>query len=282
MLRSATVLVRPHPTLARRWHEREFEREPNVVMSPSTLDAQINSESFRARYRAELHHASLTVGINTSGFIDGAIFGKPACTVELEELFHGQRGTVHFQHLARPDGGLLHVAQGFDAHVSMLAELIRREPYAHDERSMQFVRAFVRPHGLDVSPREIFVEKMLELCSAPAGVRRRSPSRSLAQRALSTSAIVLGAPLQPRPLRGPLEYSVKRGARAAHKAVRVSRRSSRRALRLSQRAKQLGGRVTRIAWRGTRQTLVRVAVRRPVPSSAPASEEDVGPTRLER
>jgi hypothetical protein len=210
VLRAATILVRPHPTLVEAWHSHGFDREPGVVLSPSLLESQMNSREYRLRYRTELQHASLAVGINTSGLIDAAIFGKPACTVELPELFDGQRGTVHFELLARNEGGLLRLASSLEEHVVELAALVTRDPYALDERSREFVRAFVRPNGLDVSPTQVFGREMLALLRSKR-VAGRAPSMQRLVGALAArGALAFGAPLEERPV-----GSVKSGVRKA-------------------------------------------------------------------
>jgi hypothetical protein len=213
-LRSATILVRPHPTLARQWHAQGFERESGVVLSPSTLSDQINGDAFRARYRAELHHASVAVGINTSGLIDAAIFGKPAFAVELEELFHGQRGTIHFELLARPEGGLLRTATNLDEHVEALAEALGRDTYAHDARSMSFVRTFVRPRGFDIRPTDVFVGEMLELLRSKSIVSPVRGSRRTLGAVIAHSAVLVGAPLEEHPFESVVEHVVDRLADA--------------------------------------------------------------------
>jgi hypothetical protein len=200
-LRRCTVLLRPHPTLAAAWHARDFARHPGVVVSPSTLGAQINSEDYRTRYRAELHHSTVAVGINTSGLIDAAIFGKPACTVELQELFHGQRGTVHFQHLSQPEGGLLRISPSLDEHLAMLSELVRRDTYESDDRSVAFVRRFVRPHGLEVTPADVFVQDILELSKSRSHIAETAGTRRLVGAVIARLAWLLGAPLEETPAR---------------------------------------------------------------------------------
>ena len=221
-LRAATVLVRPHPTLVDAWHSHGFDREPGVAVSPSLLESQMNSREYRERYRAELHHASLAVGINTSGLIDAAIFGKPACTVELPELFDGQRGTVHFELLARDDGGLLRVARSLEEHVSQLSALLQRDPYALDERSRAFVAAFVRPNGLDVSPTDVFAREMLGLLRSPSRVSTPTLLQRRAGRLVARGAVVLGAPLDERPVGGTasdIGAAVRRTSRKARRSV---------------------------------------------------------------
>ncbi|HXH33208.1 MAG TPA: hypothetical protein VNJ54_02220 [Plantibacter sp.] len=199
LLRAAAVLVRPHPTVVAAWLEENFELEPGVGVSPSIRSDALNSDAFRQEYRDELHHSTLAVGINTSGLIDAAIFGKPVCTVELPELFDGQRGTVHFHHLADVESGVLRTAPSLDEHVAMLSEFVRRDPYARDERSTEFVRTFVRPHGLEVAPAQIFAEEMLRLCQAPSRASASGGPRRFARRLIGRLALVIGAPLEERP-----------------------------------------------------------------------------------
>jgi hypothetical protein len=194
VLRGASVLLRPHPTLAAVWNAHRFDREPGVAVSPATLRDRLNSDPFREQYRAELQHATLAFGINTSGQIDAAIFGKPVCTVELPELFHGQHGTVHYELLARGERRLLRIASSFDEHLAELAELVRRDPYARDARSTDFIEAFVRPHGLDSQPTEIFVDAMIGLCRSRSRLVRLGPAERLVGRVVSRLAALAGTP----------------------------------------------------------------------------------------
>jgi hypothetical protein len=211
-LQTATILVRPHPTLVEKWHSHGFDREPGVALSPSLLESQMNSLEYRQRYRTELQHASLAVGINTSGLIDAAIFGKPACTVELPELFDGQRGTVHFGLLAREQGGLLHLTSSLEEHVAGLSALVGRDPYAVDERSRAFVRDFVRPNGLDVPPTQVFAREMLALLHARPAPASATGLHGMVGALVARGARLVGAPLEERP--------VGSAASAARKAVR--------------------------------------------------------------
>jgi hypothetical protein len=174
VLAGAGVLVRPHPTHVKPWLELA-RQHPELSVSPSTTDAAVNSPAYRERFRNELHHASVAIGLNTSGMIDAAILGKPVCTVELPDIPNRQRGTVHFEYLVTVGGGFVRTATSFDEHFGMLADLVRREPYQRDEQSDRFVRTFVRPHGLDVTPAGVFSEEMLRLLRE--GSRLRLPNR---------------------------------------------------------------------------------------------------------
>jgi hypothetical protein len=159
----------------------------------------VHGDAFRRRYRDELHHASVAVGLNTTAMIDAAIFGKPVCTVELPELRLRQRGTVHFEYLTKAGGGLVRTATGFDEHVRTLGELVRRDPYAHDAQSTRFVRAFVRPHGLEVAANDVFLDEMLRLLEAPSDVRLPSRLGRAVGRTIHRAAPVLGAPFEEGP-----------------------------------------------------------------------------------
>lgn len=196
VLASASVLVRPHPTMVAAWTANDPSRHPDVELSPGTRDHAINSEGFRDQYRGELHHATAVFGVNTSGVIDAAIWGKPATSVELPELFNGQRGTVHFEHLARPDGGLLYLDHDLADHMATLAGLIGRDTYASDERSAAFVREFVRPHDEDpdATATGVFVRDMLELCRSQGRSAGHGAATALG-RVVAAVANVLGFPL---------------------------------------------------------------------------------------
>jgi hypothetical protein len=200
VLQSSTVLLRPPPTNMQPWLEFD-PPDPGVIVSPGTTAAPINSHEFRQRYRDELQHAGVAVGLNTSAMIDAAIFGKPVCTVELPELAKGQRGYVHYEYLTTFAGGLLRVANSLEEHVGTLAELVRKDPHERDETSDRFVQAFVRPHGLDVTPATVFSEEMFELLKSHSGVRLPGLLGRTTGRLIHLTAPVLGAPLEEGPLR---------------------------------------------------------------------------------
>lgn len=194
-LEGASVLVRPHPYDVRRWFGLDLG-DPRLVVSPSSAEAPIHSTEFRQRYRDELHHASVAVGLNTSGMIDAAIFGKPVCTVELPELADRQRGTVHFEYLMTAGNGLLRTAASFEEHIAILSDLVRHDPYRSDERSARFVQTFVRPHGVDVTPGAVFAEEMLRLLKAPSELGLPSRTARAVGRLIHLAAPVLVMPFE--------------------------------------------------------------------------------------
>jgi hypothetical protein len=220
VLEEAFVLVRPYPQDIEHWSGVDA-RDSRLSVSPSASEGpMIHSPAFRQRYRDELHHASVAVGLNTTAMIDAAIFGKPVCTVELPELSPRQRGTVHFEYLTTAGGGLLRTAASFDEHVRTLGELIRRDPYAQDEWSARFVEAFVRPHGVDVEPNAVFLDGMLRLLEEPS--RRRAPNRAARAlgRLIHRAAPVLGAPFEEGHRFPLLTHMLPRSVRARVKTVR--------------------------------------------------------------
>ena len=199
-LEGASVLVRPHPTAVDPWLglNRTY---PRLAVSPSTTAAPINSPEYRRRFRDELHHAGVAVGLNTSGMIDAAIFGKPVCTVEPPELAGVQRGTVHFEYLMTVAGGFVRTTPGLEEHLRVLAELVRQDPDERDERSNRFVQEFIRPLGLEVTPAKVFAEEMIRLLGAPSELNEPAPVGRGIGRLLDRAAPVLVAPLEEQSLR---------------------------------------------------------------------------------
>ena len=70
------------------------------------------------------------------------------------EFGENQHGTVHFDALVHRGGGLVTVGEGFDAHLSQLAEAIGTP----QTNTKPFVSDFVRPLGLDQAATPVFVE----------------------------------------------------------------------------------------------------------------------------
>jgi hypothetical protein len=245
-LERASVVVRPHPTSVHPWLGLEH---PRVAVSPVTSAVPINSPEFRRRYRDELQHASVAVALNTSGMIDAAIFGKPVCTIELPELAHVQRGTVHFEYLSTVAGGLLRSASTLDEHARILDGLIERDPYARDERSSSFVREFVRPHGIDIAPATVFANEMLRLLRTRSSLGRPGSVARTVGELVHRAAPVLGAPLEhrrPSQPGGLLWKSLKRRRKAIRRWRKTLKKKTERQRRLLLQLLRVGR--TRAAW----------------------------------
>jgi hypothetical protein len=87
-------------------------------------------------------------------------------TVLLPEFYDNQEGTLHFHYLLQVEGGLLHAARSLDDHLRQVADGLDDHASAV-ARNGRFVRAFVRPRGLDLPATHVFVDE-LERTAAPA------------------------------------------------------------------------------------------------------------------
>ena len=149
-LRDTPILVRPHPSRRPEWDGLDLRPFADVALwgsDPVSSDA-------RADYFDSLFHSAVVVGLNTSAFIEAAILGRPVHTILLPEWYESQMGTVHFRYLFEAGGGLLTSATSFDEHLRQLDDAL-----AHPSTEVRpFVRAFVRPRGLDVAATPVFVE----------------------------------------------------------------------------------------------------------------------------
>jgi hypothetical protein len=166
VLRSAGVLVRPHPQNARQWEGVELTAEfPDVACWPKAGVNPIGGQA-RADYFDSMYHAEAVVGVNTSGMIESGIVGRPVYTIDAKEFASTQEGTLHFQHLKNVEGGLLHMAPDLAAHVEQLATLLTGQG---DERARarSFIQGFVRPHGLDVPATPRVVDEIERFAAGP-------------------------------------------------------------------------------------------------------------------
>ena len=117
-----------------------------------------------------MHHAHAVVGVNTSALIESGIVGRLVFSFHVPELAGTQEGTLHFRHLRR--GGLLRLADTLDEHRAQL-EASFASTDADRQRVREFVRLFVRPHGLDEPATPRVVQAIEE--QGAAQVARRAP-----------------------------------------------------------------------------------------------------------
>jgi hypothetical protein len=166
-LRSAGLLVRPHPQNAKQWEGVDLAAEfENVSLWPRTGVNPIGGAA-RADYFDSMYHADGVVGVNTSGMIESGIIGRPVYSVVAEEFSGTQEGTLHFQHLKNVDGGLLHLSANMAEHAAQLARLLADG--SEERRSARnFIRGFVRPYGLDVAATPRVVDAVEGFVAAPA------------------------------------------------------------------------------------------------------------------
>jgi hypothetical protein len=129
----------------------------------------------RDDYFDSLYYSGAVAGLVTSAFLEAAIVGRPVLTFTLPEYRIHQEEMIHFRYLMEVEGGLLRMAPDIDSHLRQLAEALALGG-ERDERNRRFVRAFVRPSGLDVPATPAFVEALVQLAASPA-----TPDPSLAR-----------------------------------------------------------------------------------------------------
>jgi hypothetical protein len=172
-VRAAGLLIRPHPENMQPWLRFGEIRLENVAVWPkggvSPVDADSRNDFFDSMY-----HAAGAVGINTSAQIECGIVGRPVFTIRTPAYHRTQEGTLHFRHLTTEGGGLLRLADDFETHVRQIAAAL--DDPAGTRRSVEgFVKAFTRPHGLDVEATPRMVEAIEALGAAPAPAPERLP-----------------------------------------------------------------------------------------------------------
>jgi len=162
-VRDAAILVRPHPSRRPEWDSVDWRRIPHVALWG---DNPIDQEA-RSDYYDSLHYSAAVVGLNTSAFIEAGIVGRPVMTI-LPDAFHAsQEGTLHFHYLI--DGGLLTTSRSLDEHVPQLSAMMAGPPDSVLRREREFVRAFVRPCGLDVPATNVMVDAVETLARLAPG-----------------------------------------------------------------------------------------------------------------
>jgi hypothetical protein len=164
-LRSIPILIRPHPKRNRDWVNADLSGFDNVVVWPPRGEMPVGADG-KSLYFDSLYHSAAVVGLDTSALIEAGIIGRPVYTVLLPEFYDNQEGTLHFHYLLHVEGGLLHAARSLDDHLMQLADGLADQASAVT-RNGKFVKAFVRPRGLDLPATDVFVDE-LERTVAPA------------------------------------------------------------------------------------------------------------------
>ena len=154
LLRSAGLLVRPHPAHLEQWAGIDLAEFSNVARwsDHQTMNAD------QGLYDS-LVHAAAVIGLNTSAMLEAGILGKPTHTIVMDEFAGGQEQTIHFGYLRAANGGLLHEARSLDEHVTQLTAAVRSDQTV-GTRERRFVEHFVRPRGLELPVTPIMVEEI--------------------------------------------------------------------------------------------------------------------------
>jgi len=128
----------------------------------------------RIRYFDTLYHSIGAFGINTTGFLDAAVTGKPCLTLLTERYEKTQTGRGHFHYLL--EGEFIQVARSFGELIAMFKDLLAgldpREAQRH-----QFLQDFLRPHGLDREASAVFSQAVTLLAQGqtPSQIREKMP-----------------------------------------------------------------------------------------------------------
>jgi hypothetical protein len=163
-LRSAGILVRPHPQNAAQWAGVDLSSFGDAVVWPRGGANPIQL-SARAEYFDSMYHSHAVVGINTSALIESGIVGRLVYSIRAEEFAGTQEGTLHFQHLKTL--GLLRLADSLEEHAAQLARSF--DSVARDREQIRgFVESFVRPRGLDQAATPLVVAAIEEAAGAAA------------------------------------------------------------------------------------------------------------------
>jgi hypothetical protein len=160
-LRTAGILIRPHPERMREWNGVTLDGLENVAVHGQ---APIDGDA-KADYFDSLYFSRAVVGLCTSVFLEAAVVGRPVLTLLLPEYRMHQDGMAHFRYLLNVGGGLLHTAPDLAAHLSQLGEALRGT--GRDERNRRFLTSFIRPAGLEIEATPTFVEAVERLAKSP-------------------------------------------------------------------------------------------------------------------
>ena len=172
-VRTAGLLIRPHPENLQPWLRFGEAGLENVAVWPKGGVSPVDAES-RADFFDSMYHSAGAVGINTSAQIECGIVGRPVFTIRTPAYHRTQEGTLHFRHLTTEGGGLLNLADEFETHVRQISAALD-DPEGTRRRVEGFVKAFTRPHGLDVEATPRMVDAIEQLGREPAPAPERPP-----------------------------------------------------------------------------------------------------------
>jgi FkbM family methyltransferase len=186
-LARANILIKPHPDLNRAWGE-EGERvgwtgpggEVKCRLShplPFPRVAVTRARFTGAQFLYDcLHHSAAVVGLNTSAELEAAIVGRPVLTVRApEDLVDGQESTLHFHYLLEEHGGFVKSAGSLPEHLGQLASALAGG--FDGLATVEFVRSFLRPAGLEQPATDGFVSAVERLPKQLAKRREKAAAK---------------------------------------------------------------------------------------------------------
>jgi hypothetical protein len=230
-LRSAGVLVRPHPQHEEQWSRFDVSDLMNCAIYPRAGAIPIDAAS-KADYFDSIYHSTAVVGINTTAEIESAIVGRQVYTLLAPEFQETQVGTLHFHYLREVGGGLVHVARDFREHLLQLDAALHAG-VEDDARCRRFVQAFIRPHGLDAPSTPRLVDAIETTATRPA----------IDERPSWLAARLLQPMLRRRAVRAERDEALRLEAKAAERRVKsqlVKQQKKRRKKEQKRRRAQAG------------------------------------------
>ena len=230
-LRTAGVLIRPHPERRSEWDDVDLTGLDPVVIhgnTPFTPDA-------KSDYYTGLAHSGAVVGLVTSAFLEAAIVGRPVLTLLRPELAKHQEGMLHFRYLLDVEGGLLQVARNLEEHLAQLSPVLKGtgEWVAQQQR---FLRAFVRPRGLDVSATDAFVEAVEGIGRVESETHARPRARAVSRLEPFVRSII--ARSQRGQLMRPLLLDRREAEEERARSARIAQHERAKRLRKQERRKE--------------------------------------------
>jgi hypothetical protein len=176
-VRSAAILIRPHPARMDEWKAIDLSQFGNVALYGSNpMDA-----SSREDYFDSLFYSRAVVGLNTSAFLEAAIVDRPVHTILRPEFADNQTGTLHFHYLLNVGGGVLHSSTTFEEHHAKLGASLRRSSSTPGSNP-RFVQDFIRPRGLRTPATLVFCDAVDDLLKLPVPPPERTPLHLLLMR----------------------------------------------------------------------------------------------------
>jgi hypothetical protein len=169
LLRSAAILVRPHPQRHDEWKEVDLSDLRDVTLYGShPLDEQSKNDYFES-----LYYCTAVAGLLTSAFLEASVLGRPVHVFVPPEFKERQEGLIHFHYLQTVGGGLFKATESFDTHLRELGASLRAVP--QPDLNAGFVRAFIRPRGLERPATPIFVDEVETFAASPVPAEAREP-----------------------------------------------------------------------------------------------------------
>jgi len=169
-LRTAAILIRPHPARMEEWKTIDLSRFEHVALYGSNpMDTASKEDYFES-----LHYSSAVVGLNTSAFLEAAIVDRPVLTILAPEFSDNQQGTLHFHYLLNVGGGMLRTSTSFTEHHAQLAASLDSSQRA-SSINQQFVREFIRPHGLERPATPVLCDALEAIPALPKPSPERTP-----------------------------------------------------------------------------------------------------------